>query len=242
MIKLPKTYAIPDDFHGKYDGELALAWVQAKKLNHSFGSDEAYKQWRRDGAIIRYARDHDCYRKPLAITFETAVVYGQINEGICFAKTKKTWGRPLSFRKMHSKELEYIEKALPEQNRLCYILRDSNPIKQKQITRNEYKLLLGKYQHELVNRAMKLNLKKPSRTGCAFLETLVPSEKKTFKDLGITPGEFWQDIRNGNINRVRKMAKPDKRRNCQLKHYLHDFDEKPDPVTFGLDLCKEVIF
>lgn len=232
MIKLPKTHIIPDydTLDEKYAGELAVAWIHARKMGHFFYSDEEYKQWRRESAIVRHARDKGCYKKELAVTFDTAVAYGKITELLCFAKTKKTWGAPVSFRKLHSEELEYLKRALDEPDRVSYMLRDTNPIKQKQITRNEYKLIFGA---DMVNRAMRYNLKKGSPS---FMDSVTKEEAKLLKKHSMTPGEFWRDVRNGNTDQARRMAVPDKRRNCQKKHYLNldESDGCMDPFINGV--------
>lgn len=230
MIKLPKTYEIPEDLDHRYKGELAVAWVHAKKLGHVFDSDEAYKQWRRESAIVRYARDKGCYEKKLAVTFETAVAYGHINEVLCFAHTKKTWGSPVSFRKLHSEETEYLKVALEEPDRLSYILRDSNPIKQKQITRNEYKLIFGA---DMVNRAMQNNLKSGKTP---FVNSLSCDEMSLLSTHGMSSTAFWRDVRNGNIEWAMRIAVPDKKRNCQKKHYLNldESDGCMDPFLNGV--------
>ena len=233
MIRLPKTYIIPpygrlDD---KYKGELAVAWIHAKRLGYVFKSDEDYKQWRRESAVVRYARDCGCYKKELAVTFETAVCYGLITEVIPYARTKKTWGALVSFRRQHSEEAEYIRRALEETNRVSYILLDSNPIKQKQITRNEYKLIFGP---ELVNRAMKSNLK----TGAhCFINSLNHSETSLLRQHGMGPVAFWRDVRHGNMDMARRLYKPDKRRDSTKKHYL----SSPAPPLGPREIKREFV-
>ena len=196
---MDKFFYIPDDFEGVFDERLNSL---EKRIGAKFPD-------RRSAEITLFANWKVGPGTDLEVVFDTACVYGTMGEALDYAKNKKSWGKPLAFRPLTDDELDFINSSDPE--RVGCVLMDNNRIKQKQITRNEYKLLVSA---GLVNDAVKMSKKE-------FLGRLEDADYlEICRNLDITPEEFWRNCKNGNIRHARMMALPDKRRDCKKKHYL----------------------
>jgi len=171
-------------------------------------------------------------RQLLECVFETASVYGTITDAMDYAKP--SFGNLLRVRPLTEEQKErcFNGPSRDMNRRLKAVILDTNAIRKKQITRNEYKYLVGT---GLVAKAMKNSLKATYRklpaksaldihlqgkqltsaTGtvyeclvngkqCSlgFLDLVTPDEIARLQMLDRTPTEFWRDLRQGNTEHL----------------------------------------
>lgn len=131
---------------------------------------------------------------PITLEFETAVAHGTVGEVFALSRRKSLWGRMLRVRPLSA------DTAL-RPARLAYELLDSNPSRQRALTRGHYKAFLGRKQARLVRLAL-------DQSRGRFLVALREDERLAITaSLRISPETFWRDVRRGNIDHARELAR-----------------------------------
>jgi hypothetical protein len=160
----------------------------------------------------------------MTVEFEHQLVFLPLNAAMAWANGKK-WGNLVGVAPVdnHSYDNEGLRSGRMD--------KASNPIAQKQLTRNELKLLLGneivkralqtswgkgrafkqlaEIHPEQMNQQQKMQWKKANHD---FESSITPKEKQKLDSIGITPRELWQAVRKGNVDLVKRLARKDSRR------------------------------
>lgn len=153
----------------------------------------------------------------LMCDFEFVVAKGCISDVVWLAKSKPSFGRLLGVSP--EPEPKYTSA---ESSRIEYVLTEDNSHAMKQVTRNEYKLLVGA---ELVNRAVNSNLNTSNWKTSAFLPSISIEEKQLIESIGLSASEFWRNCKNGNIEHAKTVVRNTKERRKAKKgtrQYLKD--------------------
>jgi len=122
------------------------------------------------------------------IEFETAECIGSPGETMNYRLGKKTWGDLVSVK---NDDLAAERAAQPGENalRLGFTLKDNNPIRLKQTTRNELKLILG-------SAAVASAMRQKKDT---FIADLGAYESHRVERItGLQIGKIWSSIKSGN--------------------------------------------
>lgn len=135
--------------------------------------------------------------KDSVIEFETAWCVGSPGETIAYRETKKTWGDLVSIQ-----EDEEAPRRLGRTDegalRMQFYLKPNNPIRLKQTTRNELKLLLGSAAVASAMRSKKEE----------FIAEIGPFESKRIERItGLPIGKIWSAIKNGSQDLVERLGK-----------------------------------
>lgn len=141
--------------------------------------------------------------KKVMVEFGTAFCAGTIGATIDYRRGKATWGNLVGISEDSSAEIR--EKIPGEQSlRAAFSLKENNPIRLKQTTRNELKIVMGS---AAIREAM-------SSKKDEFIDGLGSYEVKRIEAVtGIPIGKVWSSIRNGNLELVLKLGEmPSKKR------------------------------
>ena len=140
--------------------------------------------------------------------FETAWCIGGPGESMNYREGKKTWGNLMS---IHIDEYATQRAAHPGEGslRMSFYLKENNPIRLKQTTRNELKLILGP---PVIANAMR------SRKD-EFISDLGPIEARRVERItGLPIGKIWSSIKSGNQELVDRLGMiPSKKREQMRK-------------------------
>jgi len=135
--------------------------------------------------------------KNSVVEFETAGCIASPGETFGYRRSKKTWGSLVSISSdIHA--AARVSAGGEESLRMKFWLKDNNPIRLKQTTRNELKIILGS---QLVNSAMQS--KKDS-----FIEEVGKHEAARIERItGMPIGNIWRAIKNGNQSLVDRLGR-----------------------------------
>lgn len=131
------------------------------------------------------------------LEFETAWCIGTPGESMAYRETKKTWGDLVSVQvdeEAPKRQGRTDERAL----RMQFYLKPDNPIRLKQTTRNELKLILGSAAVASAMRSRKED----------FISELGAFEVKRVERIaGLPIGNVWTAIKNGNQELIDRLGK-----------------------------------
>lgn len=123
----------------------------------------------------------------VTLEFETATVNAGAGEGMEYRRSKKTWGN-----------LVFISETTVDGEQIRFGLKENNPIRLKQTTRNEVKNF---FSPSLVNNAMRM--KKGD-----FVESVDPAERHRVERIaGRDLAELWRAIRQGDAALVAHLSR-----------------------------------
>lgn len=161
----------------------------------------------------------------VSVEFEHQIVYTPLADAISWAKNKKSWGKILG-----------VAPAPDTDNRADdfrqgRINKSSSSIYQRQLTRNELKLAVGnqlvkKAQHSRWGRGKNFNKlagipeaqmtdrqkMQFAKAKSSFQHDLTREDKAKLERLGVTPKEFHNAVKWGNVDLVKSIARQDKQR------------------------------
>jgi hypothetical protein len=143
----------------------------------------------------------------LILEFETAFCIGGPGESMSYREGKKTWGNLVSIK---NDEDAALRTAQPCEGslRMSFHLKENNPIRLKQTTRNELKLILGS---PVVANAMRS--KKDE-----FIADLGPIEAGRVERItGLPIGKIWSSIKSGNQELVHRLGMIPSRKREQMR-------------------------
>lgn len=148
---------------------------------------------------------------PMRVEFETAIVFGHIGESVALAKSK-SWGKVC----LGVHPLEPDDELDPQ--RIVYILKSTNKMRQRWEWRNNLKRILGR-DRALVNDAMRFGKN-------AFITQLKPGDEKLlFSKLELSSSDFWGACRYGERAGEYGFAAYYSRLQERTKGYTFDFVE-----------------
>lgn len=130
------------------------------------------------------------------LEFETAWCVGTPGECMTYRTNKKTWGDLVSVQidEEAPKRLGRMDEGA---TRMQFYLKPNNPIRLKQTTRNELKLILGSAAVASAMRSKKDE----------FISEIGPFEAKRVERITNLPiGQIWSAIRNGNQELVERLG------------------------------------
>lgn len=159
----------------------------------------------RDSLVRMWSRD-DIIRRdpPLCLELETAHVFGPIADTLSVAKHKTAWGCPQRITPVP-------RDADLHPFRVTYVLLDNNPAKIRMTTRFEYKAALGIGATRLVGAAVGSSLRR-------FEEALSAEDRSLIdRRLGLSATQFWRDVKRGNLEHARRVARPSKLRDRYIR-------------------------
>lgn len=146
--------------------------------------------------------------KSSILEFETAWCIGGPGESMNYREGKKTWGNLVSIQ---NDEHAAQRVAEPGEGslRMSFYLKENNPIRLKQTTRNELKLILGS---SVVANAMRSKRDE-------FVADLGPIEAGRVERItGLPIGKIWSSIKSGNQELVDRLGTiPSKKREQMRK-------------------------
>jgi len=159
------------------------------------------------------------------IEFETAWCIGSPGESMAYRETKKSWGDLVSVQ---------VDEEVPKRQgrtdegvlRMQFYLKLDNPIRLKQTTRNELKLLLGSAAVATAMRSKKEE----------FIAEIGPFEAKRVERVtGLPIGKIWSAIKNGNQDLVERLGKiPNAKRRQMSKRGMFVADHiEPQMALFN---------
>ncbi|WP_224962787.1 hypothetical protein [Geomonas subterranea] len=134
--------------------------------------------------------------KNSVLEFDTAWCVGTPGESMNYRRTKKTWGDLVSVQ-----EDEEAPKRLGRTDegalRMQFYLKPNNPIRLKQTTRNELKLILGSAAVASAMRSRKEE----------FIAGIDPIEVRRIERVtGLPIGKIWSSIKSGNQELVDRLG------------------------------------
>lgn len=167
--------------------------------------------------------------KNSVIEFETAGCRATPGETMNYRRNKQTWGNLVSITNDDDAVLRRAQMEGENAIRLSLWLKENNPIRIKQTTRNELKLLMGS---KLVSSAMRSKkedfTKEVGQVEGARIERIT----------GLPIGRIWAAIKNGNndlVDRLRMI--PSSRREQMRKSGMHvgsHYDPQLELLNGGL--------
>ena len=156
--------------------------------------------------------------KSADIEFETAGCIAPPGDTLCYRRSKKTWGNLVSI----SNDLYAAERAQSggeESLRLHFYLKENNPIRQKQTTRNEVKAHFGS---KFVNDAMSTNK-------AEFIKDIGQQEADMVERFtGMPIGKVWSAVRNGSKELVEHLSRIPSTKRDQMRRrgmYVTNHDD-----------------
>ena len=225
-------FAHPDDCELCRTHMLNLAWeygveldenrVVVSKLASNIFRSDIYLEGFKANLNVRYYYPegvpdwaNQFGRCPVICEFENAYCYSSIREAFSirgfFKRSEKgqgggktQWGDLIAVH-------PFKEDSPFNGTFIQYRLKQSSPIYQKQVTRNEYKGILKRqgYPVTMVCDALQFNWKDTKRGTLK-----VPGFETNYREIGraihtlfdIDLKEFWQNCRNGNFNHVKTLS------------------------------------
>ena len=157
--------------------------------------------------------------KNVIVEFETAGCIATPGEILNYRRSKKTWGNLVS---ISNDDQAAVRASFRGENalRMQFWLKASNPIRLKQTTRNELKLLLGP---SAVSSAMR------NRKG-EFIQEICKHEAARIEHItGYTIGEIWSAIRNGSNDLVERLSHIPSRKREDMRKRGMFVSDSPHP-------------
>ncbi len=156
------------------------------------------------------------------IEFETAVCIATCGETLCYREGKKTWGNLVRIIK---DDFAAIRAAQPDEGakRMKFVLKENNPIRLKQTTRNELKIVLGSAVVAFGMRSKKDD----------FIASLSIHERcRVERVTGLSIGRVWAAIRNGSKDLIDRLgAIPSTKRVQMQKNGMFTADHVPPQLS-----------
>lgn len=134
--------------------------------------------------------------KDSIIEFETATCIASPGETTHYRLTKKTWGDLVSIT-VDDLAAERVAQPGEEALRMKFTLKDGNPIRIKQTTRNELKLILGSAAVNMAMRSKKND----------FIADLGNFESRRVERItGLPISKIWSSIKSGNQGLIDRLG------------------------------------
>jgi len=136
--------------------------------------------------------------KHATLEFHTAsCTVDSIGQAFEYRRGKKTWGDLVGITEYQWQDPATLRQITEDILRINFSLKENNPIRLKQTTRNEVKLLIGS---KLVNSAM------ASKKG-EFVSEVGPYEAARIQRVtGLPIGQLWSAIKKGDQNLVDRLS------------------------------------
>lgn len=150
----------------------------------------------------------------VVLEFDSAVCCGSHpGEVLAYRSTKKTWGRLVAVRDMSGSRVAASGEA---RMRMWFALKENNPIRIKQQTRNELKVALGRGHSFLVGDALRGSKQ-------AFLDGLSSADSDhILSSTQLAPDAFWRAVKNGDaVVSARLGLIPSRDRECMRKRGMY---------------------
>lgn len=158
------------------------------------------------GWIVKAWCDLHEIKNPI-IEFETAWCIGGPGETMTYRQGKKTWGDLVSIQKDEHAAQRAARRG-EVSLRMAFHLKENNPIRLKQTTRNELKLILGS---SAVANAMRSKKEE-------FIADLGPTEANRVERItGMPVGKIWSSIKSGSQELVDRLGMIPSRKREQMR-------------------------
>lgn len=153
------------------------------------------------------------------IEFETAGCIASPGETFHYRRSKKTWGNLVSIKNDEFAG-ERTKSGGEDALRMKFWLNENNPIRLKQTTRNELKIILGsKVVAEAMRSKKKEFIKEIGKHDAARVERIT----------GLPIGDIWSAIKNGNKSLVEHLGRMPSSNREQMRRRGMFVSDAPHP-------------